>query len=174
MRAAFAVLEDAVAQGQLRLYGTATWEGYRAPPTAKGHLSLEALVRLAEEVGGRNHHFKAIQLPYNLGMLEALVEKTQMLNGTAASLFEAARALGVYVMISAPILQGRLARGLPAELQRALGNGTDAQRALQFVRSTPGVGTALVGMKQADHVRDNLALAKREPLLPEQVAGLGG
>jgi len=174
MRAAFTALEEAVAQGKLRLYGTATWEGYRVSPKSKDHLSLEALVRLAEEVGGKNHHFKAIQLPYSLGMLEALVEKTQGLNGSAASLLEAARALGIYVMVSAPILQGKLARGLPAELQQVLGGGTDAQRSLQFVRSTPGIGTALIGMKQADHVRDNLALAQREPLLPEQITNLSG
>ncbi len=174
MRAAFTTLEEAVAQGKLCRYGTATWEGYRVPSKAKGHLSLEALVRLAEEVGGKHHHFKVIQLPYNLGMLEALVEKTQDLNGSAASLLEAAKALGIYVMISGPILQGKLAHGLPAELHQVLGNGTDAQRSLQFVRSTPGVGTALIGMKQADHVRDNLALAKREPLLPEQIMGMGG
>jgi aryl-alcohol dehydrogenase-like predicted oxidoreductase len=174
MRAAFTALEEAVAQGKLRLYGTATWEGYRVPPKAKGHLSLEALVRLAEDVGGKDHHFRVIQLPYNLGMLEALVEKTQNLNGAAASLLEAAKALDIYVMVSAPILQGRLALGLPTELHQVLGDGTDAQRALQFVRSTPGIGTALVGMKEAGHVRDNLALARREPLLPEQVTGLGG
>jgi aryl-alcohol dehydrogenase-like predicted oxidoreductase len=174
MRVAFTTLEEAVTQGKLRLYGTATWEGYRVPPTSKGHLSLEALVRLAEEVGGKNHHFKAIQLPYNLGMLEALVEKTQSLNGSATSLLEAAKALNIYVMISAPILQGKLARGLPAELHQVLGDGTDAQRSLQFVRSTPGIGTALIGMKQAEHVRENLALAKREPLLPEQIMKLGG
>jgi aryl-alcohol dehydrogenase-like predicted oxidoreductase len=174
MRAAFTVLEEAVAQGKLRLYGTATWEGYRVPAQAKGHLSLEALVRLAEDVGGKAHHFKVIQLPYNLGMLEALVEKTQNLNGSAASLLAAAKALGIYVMVSGPILQGRLARGLPTELHQVLGGGTDAQRSLQFVRSTPGVGTALVGMKQAAHVRDNLALAQREPLLPEQIMGMGG
>jgi aryl-alcohol dehydrogenase-like predicted oxidoreductase len=174
MRAAFTVLEEAVAQGKLRVYGTATWDGYRVPAKAKGHLSLEALVRLAEEVGGKDHHFKVIQLPYNLGMLEALVEKTQGLNGSAATLLEAAKALGIYVMISGSILQGKLSQGLPAELQQLLGDGTDAQRSLQFVRSTPGIGTALVGMKRADHVRDNLALAKREPLLPEQIMGMGG
>jgi len=174
MRAAFAALEEAVARGKLRLYGTATWEGYRVPTKARGHLSLEELVRLAEDVGGKDNHFKVIQLPYNLGMLEALVEKTQNLNGSAVSLLEAAKALGVYVMVSGPILQGKLARGLPAELHQVLGEGTDAQRSLQFVRSTPGIGTALVGMKQEAHVRDNLALAKREPLLPEQIMGLGG
>jgi len=127
-------------------------------------------VRLAEEVGGTDHHFRVIQLPYNLGMPEALTWQTQSFNGVTVSLLEAAKALNIYVMISAPILQGRLARGLPAGLPQALGEGTDAQRALQFVRSTPGIGTALVGMKQADHVRENLALARLAPLSPDQIA----
>jgi len=169
MRAAFATLEEAVAQGKLRLYGTATWEGYRIPAKSRGSLSLEALVRAAEEVGGKGHHFKVIQLPYNLGMLEALVGKTQYLNGSPVSLLESAKGLDIYVMISAPILQGKLTRGLPAELREVLGEGTDAQRSLQFVRSTPGIGTALVGMKQANHVQDNLALARLAPVLPDQV-----
>jgi aryl-alcohol dehydrogenase-like predicted oxidoreductase len=170
MSAAFETLEAAVAQGKLRVYGTATWEGYRVSPKARGHLSLEALVRLAEEAGGKDHHFKVIQLPYNIGMPEALVAKTQSFNGATVPLLVAAKALDIYVMISAPILQGRLARGLPADLHQALGEGTAAQRALQFVRSTPGIGTALVGMKQADHVRENMSLARLAPLPPDQVA----
>jgi len=127
-------------------------------------------VRLAQEVGGTDHHFRVIQLPYNLGMPEALTWQTQSFNGVTVSLLEAAKALNMYVMVSAPILQGRLARSLPADLLQALGEGTDAQRALQFVRSTPGIGTALVGMKQEDHVRENLALARLAPLSPEQIA----
>jgi len=103
-------------------------------------------------------------------MPEALTWQTQSFNGVTVSLLEAAKALNIYVMVSAPILQGRLARGLPADLHQALGEGTDAQRALQFVRSTPGIGTALAGMKQADHVRENLALARLAPLPPDQIA----
>src|SRR5205807_9596681 len=72
LRAAFEALEAAVAQGKLRVYGTATWEEYRVLPKARGHLSLEALVRLAEEVGGEDHHFQVITLPLNLGMLESI------------------------------------------------------------------------------------------------------
>jgi aryl-alcohol dehydrogenase-like predicted oxidoreductase len=45
---------------------------------------------------------------------------------------------------------------------------------LQFVRSTPGIGTALIGMKQADHVRDNMALARLAPLSSDQIAKLFG
>ena len=50
--------------------------------------------------------------------------------------------------------------------------GSDAQRSLQFVRSTPGVTSALVGMKTAAHVRDNLALATRPHLAADQFAAL--
>lgn len=172
MREAFAVLEAAVAQQHIRVYGTATWEGYRTKIGSRGHLSLETLVKIAEDVGGRDHHFKAIQLPYNLGMPEALAERTQALNGSPMSFLEAAKALDLYVMASAAILQGQLTRGLPAKIREGLGEGTDAQRSIQFVRSTPGMGTALIGMKQADHVRENLAIAARAPLSSEQFSTL--
>ncbi len=172
MRAAFETLEEAVSQGKLRLYGTATWNGYRARPGSGGHLLLEALVKLAWEVAGKDHHFKVVQLPYNIGMLEALGQQTQTMNGVKVSLLEAAKALDIYVMSSASILQGQLSRNLPAEVREVLGDGTDAQRSIQFVRSTPGLGTALVGMKQAEHVKDNLAVSKRAPLQPDQFARL--
>jgi aryl-alcohol dehydrogenase-like predicted oxidoreductase len=45
---------------------------------------------------------------------------------------------------------------------------TDAQSAIQFVRSAPGVCTALVGMSSLAHVEENLELAKTEPLPVEQ------
>jgi aryl-alcohol dehydrogenase-like predicted oxidoreductase len=172
MRHAFEALEEAASQGLLRLYGTATWNGYRTEPGSRGHLSLEALVRMAEEVGGAHHHFKVLQLPYNLGMPEALAQQTQTLNGVTVSLLEAAKALDVYVMSSASILQGQLSRGLPRGAREVLGERTDAQRAIQFVRSTPGLGTALVGMKQVEHVRDNLTVAQRAPLHPDQFTKL--
>lgn len=170
MRAAFEVLEEAVSEGRLRVYGTATWSGYRCRPGSRGHLSLEALVGVAREVGGPDHHFKVIQLPYNLGMPEALAEQTQHVNGQAVSLLEAARALGIYVMSSATMLQGQLSRGLPDRLHAVLGEQTDAQRAIQFARSTPGLGTALIGMKRVEHIRENLAVARHAPLALAQFA----
>jgi len=81
------------------------------------------------------------------------------------SVLEAARRLDVYVMTSASIYQGQLARNLPPVIAEFLpGLETDAQRALQFVRSTPGVGTALVGMKQVAHVEENARVATAPPL----------
>jgi aryl-alcohol dehydrogenase-like predicted oxidoreductase len=173
IRAAFAALEDAGREGKLRLYGTATWNGYRVDSGAPGSLSLPELVAVAREVGGAEHRFRVIQLPYNLGMPEAFTRANQKLDGGFFSTLDVARHLGLYVMASASVLQGRLAQGLPAEFADLVpGLATDAQRAIQFVRSTPGIGTALVGMKSVAHVEENAAVAAVAPLAGEQVKRL--
>ena len=170
LREAFATLEDAVARGMIRMYGTATWNGYRQPPSARDYLSLSTLVSLAREIGGPDHHFRVIQLPHNLGMPEALTRDNQQVDGDWVSTLEAASRLGLLTMASASILQGQMARGLPPLVGEALpGLTTDAQRAIQFVRSTPGLGVALVGMKQIAHVEENLATAGVPPARPEDL-----
>ena len=146
---AFAELEKLVAEGKIRAYGTATWNGYRVPDSSHEYLSLEEVLRTAERAGGTNHHFKAIQLPYNLGMTEAYGSPNQTIGGQKLSLLEAARRNGIAVFTSASILQSKLSRNLPAIVTENFpGLATDAQRAIQFVRSTPGVTAALVGMKR--------------------------
>jgi len=62
MRAAFSALEEAVAAGASRRYGTATWTGYRVDQTIPAP-SLSDLVAAAQDAGGAEHHFKVIQLP---------------------------------------------------------------------------------------------------------------
>jgi aryl-alcohol dehydrogenase-like predicted oxidoreductase len=165
MRAAFQLLEAAVGEGKIRCYGTATWNGYRQPPSARDYLSLAELERIAREIAGDRHHFRAVQLPYNLAMTEAFTSQNQAVGGETVSLMEAARRLDIYVMTSASIYQGQLARNLPPIIGEFLpGLETDAQRALQFVRSTPGVGTALVGMKQPIHVEEIARVSAVPPL----------
>jgi len=67
-------------------------------------------------------------------------------------------------MTSGSILQGQAARGLPPAVAEVFaGFETDAQRAIQFTRSAPGVGVALVGMRQKAHVVENMEVAKRAP-----------
>jgi aryl-alcohol dehydrogenase-like predicted oxidoreductase len=172
VRAAFAELERACAEGHVGVYGTATWSGYRQPEGAADQLVLAELVALAEEVGGAGHHFRMLQLPLNLSMPEALLHKNQPSGGRSASTMEAARQAGLGVMISGSILQGRLAR-LPAPLRPAIpGPTTDAQRALQAVRSAPGVLSALCGMSRVTHVEENLELARLPALSPATAAGL--
>ena len=88
------------------------------------------MVELAREVGGEQHGFRFIQLPFNVAMPEA------------ASVFDEAKQLGVTVITSASMLQGRI----------------PPQTAIQFIRSTPGITTALIGMSTVGHVEDNLAV----------------
>jgi aryl-alcohol dehydrogenase-like predicted oxidoreductase len=164
MRAAFEFLESAVSDGKIRWYGAATWAGFRQPATARDHLSLPGLVGLAREVAGEGHHFGMIQLPYNLAMTEAIAVANQRLGKVSVPVMQAAEQLGVYVMTSASLLQGKLATNLPAAIAQVLeGLRTDAQRALQVVRSTPGVGTALCGMRSLAHVEENAGLVAVPP-----------
>jgi len=170
---AFEALEGAVGAGKIRMYGIATWNAFRIDPAMKDYLSLAEVVAIARAAGGDNHHFKVIQLPLNLGMVEALTQRNQMVQKEQLSTLEAAQALGITVMCSASIYQGQLARNLPEFVGDVFGGlDTDAQRALQFVRSTPGVTTALVGMKQIQHVEENLKTAEVSPALWEQYGRL--
>ena len=169
LRAAFDALEEAVRAGKIRWYGTATWNGYRVPPPERGHLSLAEVLTVARDAGGEGHHFRVVQLPYNLAMLEAFTLANQAADSGLVPMLRAAEHAGVYTMASASVMQGQLARGLPPELAAALpGLTTDAQRALQFVRSTPGVGTALVGMRSIAHVDENAGVAATPPVPWEQ------
>jgi aryl-alcohol dehydrogenase-like predicted oxidoreductase len=166
---AFAVLEAKVAAGKIRRYGTATWNGYRQPHTAPDYLSLAELVAIAERVGGQGHHFKVVQLPYNLAMPEALTQGNQRVRTETLSFLQAASDFDMTVMASATLLQGQLTHPLPAFIGEALsGLNSDAQRAIQFTRSTPGITTALVGMKSVAHVEHNLDTARVPPASLEQ------
>lgn len=165
----FTILEGKVATGKIRRYGTATWNGYRQAPTARDVLFLSEIIEIAERVGGKHHHFKVVQLPYNLAMMEALTQRNQRNRNDMVSFLEAAHEYGITVMASASILQGRLSHQLPASISESLGGlNSDAQRAIQFARSTPGITTALVGMKSVAHVEQNLALTKIAPASFEQ------
>jgi aryl-alcohol dehydrogenase-like predicted oxidoreductase len=164
LRAAFEFLEQAAGDERIQLYGTATWNGYRVSQQTRGYLNLAEIEQLARDVAGDGHHFRVIQLPYNLGMPEALTTANQIVDGEPLSTLEAATRLGIAVMCSASILQARLTQNLPGFVGKALtGLVTDGQRAIQFVRSTPGVTTALVGMSQRSHVEENLMVARIPP-----------
>jgi aryl-alcohol dehydrogenase-like predicted oxidoreductase len=169
LRAAFEGLEKNRSQGKLKWYGVATWNGVRVAPEATGYHSLAKMVAVADELAGEQHGFRFIQLPFNLAMPEAFTSSKQVVDGQQVSPLAAAAALGVTVISSASIFQGRVAHGLPKDLRESLGSlPTDAQTAIQFVRSAPGICTALVGMSRIEHVEENLKLINVEPLYPEQ------
>lgn len=168
IRLAFEYLENAIAEGRIHYYGTATWQGYRHREPSREALPLEKLAGIASEIAGSAHHFRFIQLPFNLAMPEAFANRV---NGE--NVLEIAARLGITAVASASLYQARLSSNLPDEIRARLpGAETDAQRAIQFVRSTPGIAVALVGMSSVAHVRENLGLATVPPLDPEQYLSL--
>ncbi|HET8548821.1 MAG TPA: aldo/keto reductase [Bryobacteraceae bacterium] len=161
MQSAFEQLEHMAAQGRISFYGTATWEGYRRRPQQPGALSLPRLEEMARQIAGDDHHFRFVQLPFNVVMQEAATLANQFIDDEPMTVLEAARRLGITVIASASLLQARLAGSLPENGgERFPGLATDAQRAIQFVRSTPGITTALVGMSRPEHVYENVGAAQ--------------
>ena len=160
---AFVYLESAVAAGTIATYGMATWNAFRDDPKAQAYLSIAEMAEIAVEAGGEEHHFRYIQLPFNLAMPEALTRPNQVVNGKTLAMLQAARALGIHLISSAALLQGQLARNLPPFVAAALGLQDNSMLALQFARSVPGFTTALVGMSQVAHVKANLHSSQSSP-----------
>jgi aryl-alcohol dehydrogenase-like predicted oxidoreductase len=174
MLAAFQILEKEVEAGKIQFYGTATWDGYRKEEGKRGYISLEELIGLARVTGqGDDHNFRVLQFPYNLAMPEAFLVHNQNFGSQRVSVIQAAHNQKMIVLCSASILQGQLAQTLPESIQKFFAPlHTDAQKAIQFVRSTPGVTTALVGMGRPEHVEENLQTAKVAPLTWEKFQDL--
>ena len=166
VRAAFLMLENQVKAGKIAHYGMATWNGFRVPDTARDYLDLFAIAAIAEQTGGANHHFRFLQAPFNLAMPEAYGLPNQGAGKEKMPLLAAAQELGIVVIGSATLYQGRLAHGLPASLKEMLGMKTDSATAIQFARSTPGLTTALIGMSHKEHVEENLKAAQSAPTDP--------
>ncbi|HEX2270812.1 MAG TPA: aldo/keto reductase [Pyrinomonadaceae bacterium] len=145
LRLGFERLEENRKQGKLQFYGVATWNGFRQAANSGGHHSLVRMIEIAREIAGDSHGFRFIQLPLNLAMTEALTVMNETIDGKQIPVLEAARQLGVTVVASGSMLQGRLA-------------SMDAKNAIQAVRSAPGITTALVGMSRVEHVDENLQL----------------
>jgi predicted aldo/keto reductase-like oxidoreductase len=133
--------------------GTATWEGLRK----SGGLDLARLAAIAKDEGGAEHHFRFAQLPFNLAMVEAFV-------GGPESLLERAAQLEIAVVASASLMQGQVLEQIPDAVEALTPRLTPAQRAIQFVRSTPGIAVALAGMGRREHVLENLGVASVPPL----------
>jgi len=162
LKLVFELYEQKRNEGKIKFYGMATWKCFRVSTDDPQYLSLEDTVTMAKKIGGENHGFRFIQLPFNLAYDQALLRKTQMLDGQPTSLLETAVKLGIGVFTSVPFMQGRLLStgAMPdfCDLKPSL-------RALQFIRSAPGVLAPLVGQKSTEHVSENTEIMKI-PVLP--------
>jgi aryl-alcohol dehydrogenase-like predicted oxidoreductase len=172
VREAFTFLESAVEAGEIQYYGMATWNGFRQDARARDAMQLGEIVQIAQEIAGGRHHFRFVQLPFNLGMTEALTLGNQSVRGRDRTVMEAARDLDVALIASASLLQGQVAKNLPTFVAEALGLTSDAERALQFVRSSPGITTALVGMSRVEHAKANARLVGLPPATVDEFTKL--
>lgn len=153
----FGLYEQKRKEGKIRFYGMATWECFRVTKDNPQYLSLQEVISIAKQMGGDDHGFRFIQMPYNLYYDQAFMTKNQHVDGSDMSALDAARKLGIGVFTSVPLMQGRLlAPGTIPEF----GNLSPALRCLQFIRSTPGVIAPLVGQKSPEHVKENLEILK--------------
>ncbi len=170
--AVFTALEEAVRAGKLRYYGISTFHACRVETDHLLFQSLTSLIGLAEKAAGHGnrHHLRVVQMPFNALMPEAYTRFSQVTGqGNIASTIQAAFQLKLTVMASHSLGKGLLAREDVPALQAAMPElANAAQRALQFVRSTPGVGTALVGLSDPAHLADLLAVAQNLPLPKER------
>src|SRR5438045_5053518 len=158
LRFAFQALERACEEGRIGCYGTATWNGYRVDAAEEEHLSLAEILAAARDVAGERHRFRPAKVPCHVDVEQAATFRNQ----DGSTFLEAAQASRLMVFASASVLQGRLTHELPQPVRDALsGVETDAQRALQFARSTKGITCALVGMKTPAHVDENRSEERR-------------
>jgi len=172
VREAFVFLESTAARGRIQFYGMATWNGFRQAKSARDAMQLSELVAIAKEIAGDKHRFRFVQLPFNLAMTEALTLGNQDVAGNEKTIMEAASELGITLVGSASLLQGQVAQNLPAFVAEAFGLDSDAERALQFARSAPGITTALVGMSRTAHVEANAKLLTAPPAGLEEFSKL--
>ena len=105
---AFVQMEQFVTDGKIRYYGISS-NTFPSSQTDFEYVCLnrvyEAAAKAAETVYGDHavSHFKVIQLPYNLLESEALTEANNEIDGTRVTVLEAAKSLGLGVLVNRPL-----------------------------------------------------------------------
>jgi aryl-alcohol dehydrogenase-like predicted oxidoreductase len=177
VRKAFELFETLVDEGKIRRYGIATWNGFLYDEGHTEYLSLKDMVDIAEEVGGKDHHFRYIQSPYNLAKPHAYNYSNQKgPDGRYYTLMQAVQGYGMNLVGSSSLLQMNLFKGkFDPKIGKALGTEelNDVSSALQFARSG-GMVSALFGAVDPQHVEDNLILAYLPNSRNEKLAELFG
>ena len=169
LRDVFNFYETKRKEGQIRYYGMATWECFRVENNNPQFLELGNIVSMAEEIGGEDHGFRFIQLPYNMYLDQALMIKNQTIDGKQGTILDSALHHKIGVFTSVPLMQAKL---LSPGVMPEFGNLKPSLRALQFTRSTPGVLSPLVGHKQESHVKENLEIMTIKPIAEDEFYSL--
>jgi len=158
----FETYEKYRSNNKIRYYGMATWTCFRVQKNSKEYLSLEEVVNIAQKVGGKEHGFRFIQLPYNLAYSEALLLENQNVGlEKNLTILEAAEKLNIKVFTSIPLFQSRLLR---AKIPDYMGLDDQIAKLIQIIRSSPSVIAPLIGYKKPEHIEQNLKVANIPPL----------
>jgi aryl-alcohol dehydrogenase-like predicted oxidoreductase len=158
----FETYEKYRSNNKIRYYGMATWTCFRVQKDSKEYLSLEEVVNIAQKVGGKEHGFRFIQLPYNLAYSEALLLENQSVGlEKNLTILEAAEKLKIKVFTSIPLFQSRLLR---AKIPDYMGLDDQVAKLVQIIRSSPSVIAPLIGYKKPEHIEQNLKVANIPPL----------
>ena len=168
----FEFFEKQRKEENIRFYGLATWECFRVSKDNSNFLSLAQVIDLAEQVGGKAHGFRFIQLPYNFQFDQALMQKNQSSSSSNQTILESAKQNDIGVFTSVPLMQGKLLEWIRNKPE--LTHQSPSVNALQFIRSTPGVLSPLVGQKSDLHVQENLEILKIPPYSEEEFSALLG
>ncbi|AHE97038.1 oxidoreductase [Thioalkalivibrio paradoxus ARh 1] len=170
----FSLLEDKVAEGQLRYYGLALWDAIRADLRSPSLLPLAKALECARlAAGGARHHFRILEMPLNVNDASALRRRNQLVQGRWVAALSFASEHDMFVLASASVARaGTLGQRSRSRLPVVPGTEDPYVRALQFTRSAPGVGCALVGMRRVEHVRSALKLSTVTPECSDAIIGL--
>jgi aryl-alcohol dehydrogenase-like predicted oxidoreductase len=158
----FETYENYRSNNKIRYYGMATWTCFRVQKNSKEYLSLEEVTNIAKKVGGKEHGFRFIQLPYNLAYSEVLLLKNQEVGlEKNLTILEAAERLNIKVFTSIPLFQSRF---LKANITDYMGLDDQVAKFVQIIRSSPSIIAPLIGYKKSEHIRQNLKIADIPPL----------
>jgi aryl-alcohol dehydrogenase-like predicted oxidoreductase len=161
----FESFEGHVREGKIKAYGIAVWNAFTYEEGNSEYINLEEVYDVARKVGGVNHHFKYIQLPFNIAKTNAYtIANQKMSDGNYYTPLQVAHKLGLGVMSSSSLLQMHLfQKPFKPEVGYLLDSKmelqSDIQLALQFVRSIRGIVTSLFSSSKPEHVSSNLGIA---------------
>ncbi|MFE2034061.1 aldo/keto reductase [Streptomyces scopuliridis] len=152
---AFRALEACCHRGLTRGYGVATWSALH-----DGSLTIEKLLALAREAGGRAHRLRAVQLPLSLVQLGPIADALAQ-HGVLADAEKAD--LDVYA--SAPLHGGKLTSIItPTVAEQLLPGVTPLQLILGTVASAPGVSRILLSASTGQHWSAATQSVRRQPM----------
>lgn len=140
----FKYLEKQIEKGFLKSYGFATSSGFLIDQTNEAHLSLSKILETAKLVGGENHNFKYIQLPFNKNKKNASILKNQTVRKDNLTILEAAEKLDVSVITNMSLNQSK---------------STDKytiDEMIEFLVDNKKVSSSLLGMKTIKYVPKNI------------------